>query len=202
MLQKLQEYLIYWDYTTWYFLNTVWNHPVLDAVIPYLRNPWTWAPLYLFLLVFMLMNFGRRGLVWCLFFLLTFAMADFISASLVKPLFQRVRPCNNPYLTQVVHIIVPCGSGYSFPSSHASNHFALGVFAATSLESKVRKVWFFAMLWAFLVAYAQVYVGVHFPLDVLCGGLLGASIGIFTGKLFNTTSGLEKKAVKKQPIGT
>ncbi|RYD59058.1 MAG: phosphatase PAP2 family protein [Sphingobacteriales bacterium] len=202
MLQKLQELLMYWDYTTWYYLNTQWHHPVLDAIIPYLRNPWTWAPLYLFLLVFMLMNFGRRGLVWCLFFLLTFALADFISASLVKPLFQRVRPCNNPYLSQVVHIIVPCGSGYSFPSSHASNHFALGVFAAASLESRVRKVWYWAMLWAFSVAYAQVYVGVHYPLDVLCGGVLGGSIGVMTSRLFLTTTGLEKKVLKKQTAGS
>lgn len=201
MLQKLQEFLIYWDYTAWYYLNTVWNNPVLDAIIPYLRNPWTWAPLYLFLLVFMLMNFGRRGFIWCLFFLLTFALADFISASLVKPLFQRVRPCNNPYLAQVVHIIVPCGSGYSFPSSHASNHFALGVFGAISLEGRIKRIWWWTMLWAFSVAYAQVYVGVHFPLDVLCGGLLGSSIGIFTGRLFKVTTGLEKREAMKQPAG-
>lgn len=192
MLQKIQELLVYWDYTTWYYLNTVWHNPVLDAIVPYLRNQWTWAPLYLFLLVFMLANFGWRGFIWCLFFIATFGIADFSSATLIKPLFQRMRPCNNPYLVDMVHNIVPCGSGYSFPSSHAANHFALGVFGASTLHQKIKAVWPIAMLWALSVAYAQVYVGVHFPLDVLCGGIIGALVGMVTAGLFHKISPLDR----------
>ncbi len=184
MLEKLHEILMYLDYNTWYYVNTVWHNDFLDALVPFFRNQWTWVPLYLFLLVFMLKNFGYRGVLWCLFFVGTFAISDQISAHFLKPIFQRVRPCNDPNLASLVHIIVPCGSGYSFPSSHAANHFSLGIFSALTLRHSVRWIWPIALFWAFSVSYAQVYVGVHFPLDVAFGGLLGAGVGVITAKLF------------------
>ena len=163
MVQKLHDILIYLDFTMWYYLNTVWHNRVLDAVIPFFRNQWTWAPLYLFLLFFMLINYKRRGMMWCVFFLLSFALSDYISASVFKDIFHRIRPCNNPALNEIAHVIVPCGGGYSFPSSHASNHFALAVFSAITLRPYVKWIWPAAITWAALVAYAQVYVGVHYP---------------------------------------
>ncbi len=184
MYESVLDILIYLDYTAWYYLNTVWRSPFLDAVIPFFRNQWTWAPLYLFLLLFILKNFGYRGLVWCLFFLITFALSDQLSAHLMKPIFMRLRPCNNPMLTGIVHIIVPCGSGYSFPSSHAANHFSLALFSAVTLQHFGKWIWYAALFWAVSVAYAQVYVGVHFPMDVACGALLGTLVGILTGKIF------------------
>ncbi|RYZ47499.1 MAG: phosphatase PAP2 family protein [Sphingobacteriales bacterium] len=185
MIQKLHEWLTIIDFTAWYYLNTVWVNSFLDAFVPYLRNQWTWTPLYLFLLIFMLQNFRFKGLLWCVFFLGTFALSDQISAHVLKEIFMRLRPCNNPNLQTLVHIIVPCGSGYSFPSSHAANHFALGTFSAFTLQKQVKWIWPAAMLWALSVSYAQVYVGVHFPLDVTCGGLLGFAIGKVTSKLFH-----------------
>lgn len=183
-MQALHDIFIYLDYTMWYYLNATWHNSMLDTVMPYLRNQWVWAPLYLFLLVFMLMNFGWRGLAWCLFFLITFGISDQLSAHLLKPLFDRIRPCNNPGLAGIVHIIVPCGSGKSFPSAHAANHFSLGVFSAITLRCYVKGIWWMAMGWAAAVAYAQVYVGVHFPMDVIFGGLLGAVAGNVTGRIF------------------
>lgn len=94
----------------------------------------------------------------------------------------RLRPCNNPYLQDIVHLVVHCGSGYSFPSSHATNHFALGIFSAYTIKKKW--VWVAGIAWAVLVAYSQIYVGVHFPGDVLVGGILGIIIGILVGKLY------------------
>jgi len=184
MYEKLHGIVVQLDYTAWYYLNSVWHNEFLDAVVPFFRNQWTWAPLYLFLLVFMLKNFGYRGLMWCVFFLATFALSDQLSAHLMKPIFMRLRPCNNPQLANLVHNIVPCGSGYSFPSSHAANHFALGVFSAVTLRFLGKWIWYVCLFWAASVAYAQVYVGVHFPLDVTCGGMLGAAAGLFTAKLF------------------
>lgn len=184
MIQKLHDILIYLDYKVWYCLNVQWTNSFLDFIIPFFRNQWTWAPLYLFLLVFMLLNFRYRGLMWCLFFLATFAISDQLSAHLFKELFQRTRPCNNPHLQPFMHIIVPCGAGYSFPSAHAANHFSLAIFSSITLGRLVPRVRWIALSWAFLVAYSQVYVGVHFPLDVFCGGLLGIVAGKFTGKIF------------------
>ncbi len=191
MLEKLYDYIIYWDYTIWYYLNAAGHNSVLDFIVPFLRNQWTWAPLYLFLAIFMPLNFGRRGWMWCVFFLLTFSLSDYISASLIKPYFHRLRPCNNPYLFHVVHLLVPCGSGYSFPSSHAANHFGLAVFGGITLSTRFKWIWYATITWAVLVAYAQVYVGVHYPLDVTCGGLLGAVAGLLTGKTYNRIYNLD-----------
>ncbi len=195
MYEKLHEIFVYIDYTAWYYLNTMWHTKFLDAVVPYLRNQWTWAPLYLFLLVFMLKNFGWRGALWCLFFLTTFALSDQLSAHLLKPMFGRLRPCNNPQLAGLVHIIVPCGSGLSFPSSHAANHFALATFMAGTLGFLAKWIRPAALLWALSVAYAQVYVGVHFPLDVTCGGLLGAAVGLVMARLFVVRFHLNRPAL-------
>jgi len=182
---QLPEWLIHYDRIAWYYLNTRWHNVVLDFVMPFLRNQWFWAPLYLFLLLFMPKRFGKYGWLWCAGFLITFGLSDQLSAHVLKPFFNRVRPCNDPELAGIVHIIVPCGSGKSFPSSHAANHFALALFSCISLRLLVRWIWPVAILWAASVAYAQVYVGVHFPLDVFCGGLLGALVGWCTGTVFN-----------------
>ena len=136
--------------------------------------------------------------MWCVFFLLSFALSDYISASVFKDIFHRIRPCNNPALNEIAHVIVPCGGGYSFPSSHASNHFALAVFSAITLRPYVKWIWPAAITWAALVAYAQVYVGVHYPWDVICGALFGTAMGMLTSNVFNRVYGLERHVVKPQ----
>lgn len=185
MLKSLHDLLIYWDFTAWYYLNTQWVNDFLDAVMPFIRNQWTWAPLYLFLLIFMPANYGRKGWMWCVFFLMAFAIGDYVSASIIKPYYIRLRPCNNPYLKDIVHLLVPCGSGLSFPSSHATNHFAMGIFSAVTLRKKARWIWPVAILWALSVGYAQIYVGVHYPGDVVVGGLLGSAVGLLIGYIYN-----------------
>ncbi|MBL7693021.1 MAG: phosphatase PAP2 family protein [Flavipsychrobacter sp.] len=185
MHSTLPQWLIEIDHRVWFYLNTRWHTPVLDTVMPFLRNQWFWAPLYLFLLLFMPRTFGKYGWLWCAGFLVTFGLSDQLSAHLIKPIFGRLRPCNDPFLAPITHLLVDCGSGKSFPSSHAANHFALAVFSGVTLAHMARWVWLAGLLWAASVAYAQVYVGVHFPLDVTVGGLLGAGVGLLTGKLFN-----------------
>ncbi|MEO6833905.1 MAG: phosphatase PAP2 family protein, partial [Chitinophagaceae bacterium] len=178
-------WLIGLDFNIWYYMNSVWHNDFLDAVMPYIRNQFTWAPVYLFLLIFMPYNFGWKGVIWLAGFLLCFALADSISASVIKPLVHRVRPCNDPRLADYLHLIVPRSSGLSFPSSHASNHFALGTFIMVTLHRRVPWFWPIPMFWAAIISYAQVYVGVHFPLDIFAGALLGAGIGLTVGLTFN-----------------
>lgn len=196
-MSEIIEQLIEWDYLIWLRLNVLWHTPFLDAVIPFLRNQWTWAPLYLFLLIFMPANYRKQGVMWLVFFLMTFALSDYISASVMKPYFHRVRPCNNYHFAYIVHNIVHCGSGYSFPSSHAANHFGLAIFASLTLKKHFKWIWFIAIPWALAVAYAQVYVGVHYPGDVLVGGIVGAICGIITSKVFNRVYLLQLKPSKE-----
>lgn len=182
--------LLAWDRKAEHLVNVTWKHPVLDLVAPVLRNQYTWIPLYVFLAIFIPRKYGKKGWLWCLGFLITFALSDYTSASLIKPYVQRLRPCNDAVMRHGMRLLVDCGSGYSFPSSHAANHFALAVFMSFTLRKSYRWIWVASLLWAFSVAYAQVYVGVHYPLDVLCGGLLGCLAGFITGRFFETKIGL------------
>ena len=185
MLKHIHDLLLHWDHTVWYYMNTQWHNSFMDSFVPFLRNQWFWAPLYLFLLLFIPNKFGRNGWIWCLLFLVSFILSDQVSATLLKPIFHRLRPCNDPSLSNVIHLLVPCGSGLSFPSSHAANHFSMGIFSAITLGRVAKWVWPVAILWAISVSFAQVYVGVHFPLDVTAGGLIGIFIATCTGSFFN-----------------
>lgn len=193
-MQKLHDFLLYNDLRLWYLLNAKWHNSFLDALIPFCRNPFFWVPLYIFLLVFFAINFGKKGLLWCGGFILTFAASDQLSAHLIKPIVHRTRPCNNPYLINMGRLLVECGSGYSFPSSHAANHFALAVFMIITMRKYFKWIAPVALIWAILVCYGQVYVGVHFPLDVFGGGLVGVITGLITGGLFNRYVSLQPLA--------
>ncbi len=174
------------DYLWFYYIHYEWSNAFFDAVLPYIRNQFFWAPVYLFLLLFVFIHYqAKKAFLWCAAYLVTFGIGDFISSSVLKPYFARVRPCREEAFEDIIRHIVHCGGGYSFPSSHAVNHFAMAMFIAITLGSLKRKwVWIAAMSWAAIVCYAQVYVGVHFPFDVIGGGILGIVIGAVTGFVF------------------
>ena len=124
-----------------------------------------------------------------LFFFMTFVFCDFISASMVKPLFHRLRPCNDSSLPFLLRHVVACGSGFSFPSSHASNHVGMAVFMMITLRNRFSWIFFPPILWAFSICFAQVYVGVHYPSDIVGGAMLGILIGMFFGRYYNRRFG-------------
>lgn len=178
------EYLLQLDNYWFKLLNQGLSNPVFDVLMPILRNRFTWVPLYLIAVYFAVKRYGRTGWYVLLFGVLCFALADYASASILKPWVARLRPCNTPGL--FVRSLIPCGSGFSFPSSHAANHFALAVFFVVLFAK--RSFWVFALplLWACSIAFAQVYVGVHFPIDVATGAALGSAVGICMGVVFKS----------------
>ena len=97
-----------------------------------------------------------------------------------------MRPCNDIIFQDTVELRVDCGGGYSFTSSHATNHFALAMFIIFTLGKKNRWIRWGLILWAGSIAYAQVYVGVHYPLDVFIGSLLGILIGTFVASFYGS----------------
>lgn len=181
MLERLLEQDALWFYT----VHFEWSNKFMDALAPFLRNPLFWAPLYLFLIFFAIINYGKRGIYWCLFFGLNVGLADLTAAKIFKQYFQRVRPCNDEVFSDIIHKLVTCGSGYSFPSNHATNHFAMALFIILTIGNKNWMVWILCLIWAGAISYSQVYVGVHYPLDVIAGALYGSCIGIFMAFLFN-----------------
>lgn len=203
MQGSFKDIILHYDHIAWFYLHYQWRHPVLDFVLPFLRNQWFWVPLYFFLALYMPNTYKKKGFIWCAGFILSFAISDRISAGIMKPYFHRLRPCHNPALADFIHMLVDCGGQYSFPSSHAANHFAIGTFAAVTLSAKYKWIWPVAMLWAASVSYAQVYVGVHYPFDVTVGGGIGLIVGALLGGIFNKYFNLfNTSAGKVQPIET
>lgn len=166
-------------------INTVWTHTFLDKIFPLLRESNMWMPLYLFLLVFAIMNLGKKSWVWILFLVITVAVCDQVSSTFIKNWFNRVRPCHNDALVSYMRLLVVyCPRSGSFTSSHAVNHFGIAAFVAVSLQSLLGKWRFAFYAWAAVICYAQVYVGVHYPLDVIGGGALGSLIGFVAAKFY------------------
>ena len=139
---------------------------------------------YFFLILFGLLNFRKQFLPWVGFFLLTFALTDLISTQIFKEFIQRPRPCWDNITAAHVRMLIPCSHAYSFVSSHASNHFGIAIFLFTTLQPFFRKGLWIVFIWALSVSLAQVYVGAHFPGDVLGGAVLGLFIGYLTAKRF------------------
>ncbi len=175
------------------FLFRLINHdgtnPFFDALMPFLRNQFTWAPVYLFLLIFVGINFRSKLGWWLLFFLATFAVTDLLSAQVIKVLIQRPRPCWDPVTAETARMLIPCSNAYSFVSSHAANHFGISMFIFQTMKQFGKPWAWLVFVWAFIVCYGQIYTGAHFPLDVLGGALLGLLIGKQTAKIFNEQFG-------------
>ncbi len=154
------------------------HSPWLDELMTLMRNQYTWIPLYAFILYYVLRYQRRYASPFILCSLICFAITDFSSASIFKPLFGRVRPCHIEELQAYTRGLVGCGGRYSMPSSHASNHFGLASFWYLSISWMSNRRWWLLWVWAFVVCYAQVYVGKHYPGDVLVGALLGSCVGV------------------------
>jgi undecaprenyl-diphosphatase len=180
--QRLDE----WDKWLFIKLNSQWTNPVFDAVFPFIRNSMFWAPLYIFILAFITLNYRWKGLWWSLLFLCTVAITDMVGARVLKEGFERLRPCQDPeFMNHVRLLLKECSGSYSFVSNHAANHFGLATFALLTFRGVFRNWMYLAYVWAFIIAYAQVYVGVHYPLDVLGGAVLGTLAGVLTAWLFH-----------------
>lgn len=144
--------------------------PFLDQTMWLISDRWVWVPLYLLLAWMLVRRLGwRRGLLCVAFAALAVAAADQTCATLLRPLVGRLRPSSpdNP-LSALVHVVNGYRGGmYGFPSCHAANTLALAVYL--SLCFRHRAATLSLMAWALLVSYSRLYLGVHYPGDLLCG---------------------------------
>lgn len=186
------------DYFLFSKLNGQWHNSFFDGLIPLIRESYLWLPFYFFLILFATINFKIKGWYWVLFFILNAMLSDFVSSTLIKENLIRLRPCQDPALADRVRVLISyCPVSSGFTSSHAANHFAATMFIFTTFKKIISPKWAWLFLWAFFISYAQVYVGVHFPLDVFCGAIVGLILGYIPAKIFNTTIGLEKQELKQ-----
>jgi undecaprenyl-diphosphatase len=179
-----------WDKWLFIKLNSQWTNPFFDSVLPFFRNSVFWAPLYIFIAAFIAFNFGKKGLWWSLIFISTVAITDLIGAQILKTALRRPRPCQDAeFMIYVRLLLKQCSGSYSFVSNHAANHFGMATFAFLTFRGIFKKWMYLAYLWAVFIAYAQVYVGVHYPLDVIGGGILGILVGTLTAQIFQKKCG-------------
>ena len=154
-----------------------WNNEVWDGIMWWISGKTTWWPFYLLLLTYLGWKKRWQLLLMLLFIILGITLADQTSVHLFKNVFQRLRPCHEPSLDGLVHLVNnKCGGQFGFISSHAANTFGV----AFLVLLWIRKRWFTVVMvvWALLVAYSRVYLGVHYPGDVLFGGIWGAGCGM------------------------
>jgi membrane-associated phospholipid phosphatase len=179
-----------WDKWLFLKLNGEWTNPFFDFILPYFRDSVFWAPLYIFLIVFAIANYGKKGWWWSLALLGSVAVADMIGTRVFKEGVERLRPCQDPDLMPYVRLLLKrCSGSYSFVSNHAANHFAIATFLSLTFRGVAGRWVWLAYAWAFFIAYAQVYVGVHYPTDVLAGALLGVMAGLLSATIVNKKAG-------------
>jgi undecaprenyl-diphosphatase len=163
------------DVWIFFLINHTLANPVFDVVMPFVTDLNKNRPVLALLAVwigYVVWKGGRNGRITIGLLLVTVIISDQLNSSVLKELFGRIRPCR---ALDDVRMLVNCGGGLSFPSSHAVNNFA----AAAVIGQFYPKQRIYWLLFAALVAFSRPYVGVHYPSDVLAGGLVGFGIGSF-----------------------
>ncbi len=176
------ESLLNIDYYLFQLINQKLSNPFFDFLLVWMRNEYIWVPLYIFIIAFTIFNYKAKSYWLLLFMFLTVGCSDFISSQVIKKNIKRDRPCRNVHV-ETVTPRVKCGKAYSFTSSHATNHFAIATFLSFTFGQFFRKIRWPLFTWAGMICLAQVYVGVHFPFDVICGAMLGFFIGYISATL-------------------
>ena len=180
------------------FLNGL-HHPFLDPIMFYTTETFFWLPLYLFLIFLIFKNYRKDAWFILIGAAITILLADQITSSFMKPFFARLRPSQDPSLQGLVHIVNNYRGGqHGFASSHAANTFGTAIFVWLVLRSFYPQVgWIF--IWATFMTYTRIYLGVHYPGDIIVGAIIGLACG-WIG--FQLSKWLINRFDKDKPIST
>ncbi|MGB5554637.1 MAG: phosphatase PAP2 family protein [Flavobacteriaceae bacterium] len=178
------EEIIGYDKELFLFLNNLGN-PTWDGFWLFVTNKFSSIPLYLILIILTYRQFGlKKTLTICLTVILLVVMTNELT-DFFKYGVQRLRPCFDPEVNTVMRLVKDtCGGKFGYFSAHAANSFAIAFFFSKVLDKKFRYLGVFLIVWAFLMAYSRIYIGVHFPLDVISGGLIGILLSWIALKLY------------------
>jgi undecaprenyl-diphosphatase len=176
------ETLLQLDYDLFLFFNDI-NSPFWDKLMLFITHKYTWVPLYLGVTIYLFYRYKLKSAIFVfLGFILLVFLTDQSSVHLFKNVFERLRPSHDPLLEGLVHNPGSKGGKYGFVSSHASNVFGFAVFSALLFKNRLYSLLIF--IWAIVVSYSRIYLGVHFPGDILGGALLGTAAGFAVYAIF------------------
>lgn len=179
MIDKIIE----WDINLFTKLNGMGTE-FWDPFWQFCSHKLTFVPLYLFLIYLIYRVFGKEFWKPLIFIGLSVFLSDRISVLCFKEVFMRLRPSQEPGLEATIRLLEGKGGLYGFLSSHATNVFGISTFIYLVLRKKYGRKLIPLFVWAAFVAYSRIYVGKHYPLDVVCGSILGVSIGYFVYFIF------------------
>jgi undecaprenyl-diphosphatase len=159
-----------------------------------------WAPLYAVLLFLVWLQYKKAFWVILPLVILLVTLTDQVSVVFFKDVFERLRPCHEPALEGMVRILNGhCGGSYGFISSHASNTFGVATFVGLLLRQRYQWLLPAMLTWAGLVSYSRIYLGVHYPGDIIVGGIVGCLIGLLLIAIFRL---ILKKFPKLQRVNS
>lgn len=172
------EQLKIWDEDLFLWLNS-FHTDWLDVINFQLSQTYTWLPFYA-ILIFFIYKVEQKNSWWVIGGVaLTILISDQFTSGFMKPFFERLRPCHDERWDGIIHNYLRCGGLYGFASSHAANTFGLAAFLNLKMKGKLRLLpWLF--LWAAVISYTRIYLGVHYPLDILVGALVGVAAGLIS----------------------
>jgi undecaprenyl-diphosphatase len=157
----------------------------LDQIMQWITNRNSWFPLYGILIGSIIWNRKMKSLGILMMIIFSVIISDQICSSILKPFIHRLRPCQELSLNNLVHTVGNCGGQFGFCSSHAANSFTL-VTCLILLFGKQLKQIKYLYIWAIIVSYSRIYVGVHYPLDVLAGAGIGVLSALFCNKFYQS----------------
>ena len=176
-IEQIDQQLLIW-------LNNA-GFEALDPTMVFLTYRFTWIPFYAVLLFFLL---RKKSLKEAVLMVVTIALLVIVTdqvSNLLKFGVERYRPCHNLEIQSLLRLPDGCGGQFGFWSAHASNSFAIAVFTGLALSRK----WLVGLvIWATVVAYTRIYLGVHYPLDILAGGVAGMIFGVLFFQLYSAVN--------------
>ena len=183
------DQLISYDQQLFLFLNGM-HSPVFDFIMYWLSDKLIWVPLYAWMLFYMWREHRSRLWLVIIFIALLVTFTDQVSVQVFKNIFHRLRPCHNPELEGLVRILNGhCGGKYGFISSHACNMAGIALFSGLMLRKRFRWLLPSLIVWSILIGYSRIYLGVHYPADVVVGFFVGGIIGFLVYSFFNYVNG-------------
>ena len=172
------------------------HHPLFDLLFYWISKEWIWLPLYLTIAYLFYRYFGKKSGYLVLFALLLVIATDQMASHVIKNYFQRYRPTHHLLIGPLVHVVNGYRGGlYGFVSSHAANTFGFAMFAGLVLRKSAAAVLYVLFVWAALVSYSRIYLGVHYPADVAGGAFLGCTLGWLTYSLCNLLFLKQKESI-------
>ena len=171
MIESLNEF----DRSLMLELNSHYT-PFFDQAMYWVSHKFFWIPFYLVLVWLIIRKYRWNSVYVLIAIALVITFADRFTSGFMKPFFERPRPCHDPEISHLIHTFDRCGGKYGFASSHAANVFGLSTFLWLQLKKWYRWI-ALLFVWAFLVSYSRVYLGVHYPGDITVGAIVGFFFG-------------------------